>query len=66
MKILVISEFGNAEIKESEIVPRVGDKVDMFYDPSPTVNSVLLWPTKKRLKDLNVVDMDIHAIVTVS
>jgi hypothetical protein len=45
MKILFISECGEALFKFSEFLPRIGDKVDIFYRPYPTVTSVLLYPS---------------------
>jgi hypothetical protein len=58
MKIVFISEFGKACIKSTEILPRIGDSVDMFYKPSPKVLSVLLYPTIDTLKSLETKGFD--------
>ena len=68
MRILIISLHGKAEIKDTEILPRVGDKVDLFYVPYPTVTNVLLYPSidtqKKLLGNVNGIAL-LDAIVTV-
>lgn len=66
MKILVVNQFGNGQVIDSDAIPRVGDKVDMFYEPFPTVTQVLFWPTKDRLSKLQVLSLDIKAIITVA
>jgi hypothetical protein len=58
MKILVINEFGDNCIVDSEVVPRVGDKIDMFCEPLPTVTQVLFWPSEERLASICSVDVD--------
>ncbi len=65
MKILVINKYGQNKVLDSDIIPRVGDVVDMFYHPLPKVNSVLLWPSDETLKNLNCEGLDISVIVTV-
>jgi hypothetical protein len=65
MKILVLDSLGSIEVVDSEFLPRVGDKVDMFYEPLPTVTSVVVWPTKKRLKQIKADNLNIKAIITV-
>lgn len=65
MKMLFINKLGHNEIKESEILPRIGDKVDMFYRPFPTVNQVLLWPSSELLKELRCDGLTIDAVITV-
>ena len=66
MKLLIINGLGNGEIKESDFIPRVGEKVDMFYHPMPTVSQVVNWPSKEVLKQVNAENINIQAIVTVS
>ena len=66
MKVLVINGFGHNEIKETQVIPRVGEMVDMFYLPHPTVTNVLHWPSKETLVKLQAENIDIAAIVTVS
>tara|TARA_R110000850_G_scaffold217964_1_gene343540 strand:- start:491 stop:697 length:207 start_codon:yes stop_codon:yes gene_type:complete len=66
-KILVINQFGKGEIKDSDFLPRVGDKVDMFYEPLPTVTQVVMWPSKERLSALKHNSfLDVIAIITVA
>lgn len=64
MKLLIINTCGKATIKETNILPRLGDRIDMFYKPLPRVIGVCLFPTKETLKELNVDDV-IDAVVTV-
>lgn len=70
MKILFVNEFGQSELKETEILPRIGDNVDMFYKPYPKVTSVLLYPNedtaKKLMCELGCGCNSLQAIVTVS
>ena len=65
MKILVINQFGNGQIKDSAVIPRIGDKVDMFYEPLPTVTRVVMWPSKERITQLQADKLQIEAIITV-
>ena len=64
MKLIVIDQFGKAKKLTAKALPRIGDKVDMFYRPFPTVTMVLMWPTKERLKEFGVND-EVEAIVAV-
>ena len=66
MKILVVDEFGNAEKILSDFVPRIGDKVDVFCTPIPTVTEVWAWPTKERLAELGSHYQDLDVIITVN
>lgn len=50
MKVLVINQFGDNKIVTTDFIPRTGDKVDVFYEPMPSVISVVAWPSKGRLK----------------
>lgn len=52
MKLLIINQFSQSEFKDSEILPRVGDRVDMFHNPKPVVKGVVLWPTKNTLEHM--------------
>ena len=63
MKILVINQFGRKEVKDSDFLPRVGDKVDMFQNPLPTVFEVVCWPSKEQIKDFG---FEFDAIIRVS
>lgn len=64
MRILFITEMGKNHIRDTEILPRVGDKVDLFWYPYPTVNLVLLYPTKETLLKMGYTE-HLDAIVTV-
>ena len=66
MKILITNQFGNSEVKETNILPRIGDKIDVFYEPMPAVDNVLLWPSEKRLRLLGMGGTGIEVVVTVS
>lgn len=62
MKILIVNPFGKSLVIISDILPRKGDRIDMFNNLCPVVQSVLLWPSEERLKGL---DENIDAIVAV-
>ena len=69
MKILIMSEFGDAVVKQVSFVPRVGDNIDVFYTPYPTVIAVLCFPSKKTIEKFNNASLNAQAfdaIVTVS
>jgi hypothetical protein len=67
MNILIVSQSGHNAVKVTDILPRVGDKVDMFYEPIPTVTDVVLFPTEERMKGLSLryAVEDIQAIIAV-
>lgn len=65
MKILVINQFGENKIIDSNVVPNIGTQVDMFYKPYPVVSAVLMWPTIATLDGLGAAGIPIEAIVTV-
>ena len=65
MKILIVSSINHVTVQDTEILPRTGDKVDMFYMPYPTVISVLLYPSKETLSNVKNLNCSIDAIVTV-
>lgn len=54
MKILFVhSDFGTIVFRESDFVPRTGDKIALFnISPSPTVTDVICWPSNNQLKGL--------------
>jgi len=63
MKIFIAHKSGLSEMVISEILPRIGDRIDILgILPHPMVKSVLLWPSANRLENL---DPDIKAIVAV-
>lgn len=64
MRILFVDEMGNNVLMETDILPRVGDKVDMFCRPFPVVKNVLLFPSKELLEEFEINEVD--AIVTLN
>jgi len=51
MKILIVSQVANnAEVKNVNVIPRIGDSIDMFYYPFPIVTKVILFPTSNLLQ----------------
>lgn len=65
MNILIIAENGeNKVILDTNFVPRVGDIVDIFCNPRPKVEIVLLYPSEETLRSLET-DTKIDVIVTV-
>ena len=65
MNLLIINQFGKSKTVISDILPRIGDRLDLFYEPCPEVTMVLLWPTNERLKSLNASDKHIDAVIAV-
>lgn len=67
MKIIVINDFMKFEILDVPAVPRVGDKIDVFFEPLPSVTSVVWFPSKERLKPFFVpgTEEKIDAILSV-
>jgi hypothetical protein len=61
-KVMVVNSFGNSEIKEMPIVPRIGDTLPLFYNPAPKVNGVVLLP---HLMESSLMDKNLDALVTV-
>ena len=52
MKLIFISRFGQIFIKDGcNHAPRIGERVDMFYEPKPAVSQVVNFPSAKTLKD---------------
>jgi len=45
-------------ITNAKFLPRVGDRIDMFHEPFPTVDVVILFPSLALQKKLNVSDID--------
>jgi len=66
MNVLYVNPIGGVDIKENtSILPRVGDSVDLYYNPYPKVSAVLLHPTSDTLGKLGLVNISIDAIVTI-
>lgn len=71
MNVLFVNGFSNEVIlKETNIIPRVGDKIGLFnYLPSQEVRTVLLWPHKEIKSQTKInflITEDFDAIVMVS
>ena len=64
MRIVIINKFGQHVIRDASFVPRIGDQIDAFYEPFPTVTHVLAFPQLGTIKKLNG-DGPIDAIITV-
>ncbi len=64
MRALIINEFGQHLYLRCSFIPRVGDKVDAFYEPLPSVTQVVAFPSEERLKALKI-DDHVDAILTV-
>ena len=65
MTVLIVSKLGQSKVCEMPAVPRVGESIDVFYAPPPTVTSVLWLPHKTRLKPFNADKFDVVAVVCV-
>lgn len=57
MKVMIVSKFGHLGIKEVDHVPRIGEKVDVFYRPCPTVVDVVWWPDASLLNTEEKIDV---------
>lgn len=63
MRVLIIDNFvGKAVIKETGFIPRLGDRLDLFYEPYPTVDGLLIWPTEKTLEPFSGLGLDLSRI----
>jgi len=64
MKIAFVSPYSEVVIKDTNILPRLGDKVDMFFEPAPSVSQVLLFPSLSNLSRQSL-PSDTDAIISV-
>ena len=68
MKILIVTKIGTGAVRSTQIIPRKGDLVDLFYKPHPRVSEGLLYPSKETLEALGCkssgIDSTIDAIIT--
>ena len=62
MILLIVSAHGHTEVKNTSILPRVGDQVDLFYKPMPKVTGVCLFPSPETLGG---VAAHVDALITV-
>ena len=59
MKILIIETVINkAVIKTVQSIPRIGERVDLFYSPFPTIKDIVNLPTQSTIKSLGVTTGD--------
>lgn len=67
MKIIVLNDFMKFEILDVPAVPRIGERIDLFFEPLPTVTSIVWYPSKERLCPFFVpgTEEKIDAILTV-
>jgi len=65
MKVLIVSNLRQMEVRDMPAIPRVGERIDVFYEPLPTVTSVVWSPSKERLWALNEDLIDAAAIICV-
>jgi hypothetical protein len=65
MKVLIVNNFRQTEVRDMPAIPRVGERIDVFYEPLPTVTSVVWSPSKERLRPLNAEQCEITAIICV-
>ena len=65
MKVLIVSNLRQSEVRDMPAVPRIGERIDVFYEPLPTVTAVVWSPSKERLRPLNADQSDIVAIICV-
>lgn len=61
MKILLLDQFGSSEVKNTDILPRIGDTVCWNYKPYPVVSKVILWPNSELTQALG--HEDVSAVV---
>lgn len=66
MKILIIETVINeAVIKTVQSIPRIGERIDLFYSPFPTVKDVVNLPSQATLENLGVKSVMIDKIASV-
>lgn len=54
LEILIVNRIANQVVKKAvNVIPRVGDMLDMFYSPLPKVVSVILYPRPETLTNLD-------------
>lgn len=55
MKILIIETVINkAVIKTVQSIPRVGERIDLFYSPLPIVKDIVNLPTQATLEAMGI------------
>ncbi len=64
-KVMFLTKFDIYNIKEVPAVPRIGDVVDMFYNPMPIVKGVIWYPSENSFGRFGIDLKDVVAIVYV-
>jgi len=66
MKIVVVDvSYGKVVLISGNAIPPIGSKVDCFQRPYPEVTEILMWPSESTLKDLQITETNIEAVVFV-
>lgn len=52
MQVLICNKFKHTEVKVVDAIPRVGDSVDVFWEPLPRVTNIIWYPRHERLREL--------------
>jgi hypothetical protein len=65
MNLLVLHESGEYTKRYSETLPNLGNKVDIFVTPPPTVVDVILWPNEETKAKFGAIADDVEALVLV-
>ena len=68
MKLLIIDNvMQNKQVRDSQVLPRIGDAVDNERRPLPVVTDIVLWPQLETIKELNIgLVASVEAIVWMS
>lgn len=61
--LVVCKTAGKAEVRRSAVVPRMGEKVCIYYSPWPTVRDILWWPTSEMCKQACNGQLELNADV---
>ena len=52
--IIIVCQCANqVVVKSVNVIPRVGDNIDMFYFPVPVVTKVVLYPRAATMKTVD-------------
>jgi hypothetical protein len=66
VNILIISKAGSLAFKRVNIIPRIGEKVGMFYQQYPTIVDIIWYPNSEVLERVGFSNNDdIEAIIAV-
>lgn len=66
INVLIISKYGTVESKQVNHIPRIGEKIGMFYQPYPTVQEIIWWPDSDVIRSLGFDDSEnIEVIIAV-